>query len=69
MQAMEREEATMADFFVNGPGLVVMAFFFAFFWLPFALGAYLVEQWNPERARRLVHKLVHPTRHISPGTA
>lgn len=38
-----------------------------FYWVPFALAAYLVEQWRPERTRRSLQKLLHPTRHIAPG--
>jgi hypothetical protein len=35
-----------------------------FYWVPFAVGAYFVDHYDPERARRAWRKLVHPTRHI-----
>lgn len=33
-----------------------------FYWVPFALGAYLVEHWNEEGAQRWRKHLVHPFR-------
>ena len=33
-----------------------------FYWVPFALGAYLVEHWKEERAQRWRQHLVHPIR-------
>lgn len=56
----------MVDFLSSGPGLLLLGLFFAFYWVPFALAAYLVESWNPERARRSLQRLFHPIRHIPP---
>ena len=35
-----------------------------FYWVPFALGAWLVEHWNDEGARRQRQQLVHPIRYM-----
>jgi hypothetical protein len=35
-----------------------------FYWAPFALVAYVVEQWNEERAHQLRQHLVHPIRYM-----
>ena len=47
----------MGDFF-SSPAANILVLMFI--WVPFALGAYLDEHWNRERAR----KLLHPMRHI-----
>jgi hypothetical protein len=44
----------------------VQMLFLLFFWVPFALAAYLFESWNPERAPRSVQQLVHAIRHTRP---
>ena len=35
-----------------------------FYWVPFALAAYLVEHWNTERAQHWRQHLVHPIRYM-----
>jgi hypothetical protein len=35
-----------------------------FYWVPFALGAYLMEHWNTEHAQRWRAHLAHPIRHM-----
>lgn len=57
----------MADFFSHGVGLVVLQLLFLFYWVPFALAAYLLEVWDPEATRAALRRLVHPIRHAPPG--
>jgi hypothetical protein len=35
-----------------------------FYWVPFALTAYVVEHWNEESAQRWSQHLVHPIRYM-----
>ncbi len=35
-----------------------------FYWVPFALAAYVSEHWNEERAKRWRQQLIHPIRHM-----
>jgi hypothetical protein len=35
-----------------------------FYWVPFALGGYLADHWNEERAQRWRQHLVHPIRYM-----
>jgi len=39
-------------------------FLLLLYWVPFALVAYLVEIWAPERRRRSQSRLEQPIRHI-----
>ena len=49
------------DFFFSPAAQVLLLMFY---WVPFAVGAYLVEHRKHEHARRAWRKLVHPIRHI-----
>ena len=53
----------MAEFFANGAGLLLLSLFFAFYWVPFAVGAYVADIWYPERERR---RHAVPVRHMPP---
>jgi hypothetical protein len=44
-----------------GPILLLL-----FYWVPFALAAYLIEIWDPERTRRSLRELRDRIRHIHP---
>lgn len=37
---------------------------FMFYWVPFALVAYLTEHWSEESAQSWRRNLVHPIRHM-----
>jgi hypothetical protein len=50
----------MVEFFMS---VHVQVLFLMFFWVPFALGAYLAEDVD---ARQALRKLTHPLRHIEP---
>ena len=51
----------MANYFLNGPGMMVLLLFY---WVPFALGAYFADVWEPEPTRRMLQKVFHPIRHV-----
>ena len=55
----------MEDFLSN-PGAVSVLLMFI--WVPFAVGAYFADVWDPERTRQRVHKLLHPIRHTEAET-
>jgi hypothetical protein len=57
----------MTNFLSSSEGLILLGFFFAFFWLPFAVGSWMVESWDMDLAHRRLQKLVHPFRHMPPG--
>ena len=56
----------MRDFLSTGPGQLTQLLFLMFYWVPFALAAYLSEHWNSELAHRSLERLIHPFRHIEP---
>lgn len=44
--------------------VAVHVLIFMFYWVPFALTAYLVEHWNEEGAQRWHRHLAHPIRYM-----
>ncbi len=54
----------MFDFLEN-PAVVTLLILFI--WVPFALGAWLDEVWDPKKTKRSLEKLLHPRRHTHPS--
>jgi hypothetical protein len=59
-RSMTRRYRAMVDFLAN-PGAVSVLLMFI--WVPFALGAYLVDIWRPAETRRSLEKLGRRIRH------
>ena len=55
----------MLDFLATDAGHVTQMLVMLFYWVPFALAAYLVDV-KPEQTRRWLRSIRHPRRHGAP---
>jgi hypothetical protein len=54
----------MRTFVMTNTQAAVQVLLLMFYWVPFALTAYLVEHWSTESAQRSRQHLIHPIRYM-----